>query len=219
MKYGHIKQGIRNWCAFLVEKEFGHRKNLNILSFPSIEGTIFPNSFENKLKKHHSSWNFVGLEENKYWARKLHSLYHSFIYSFTDLKYFKTFNTSRLRRIFDPSSFDVIWLDWYGGWNIQNKASITEMFKNKVISINSLLFLTICLNPRILTQKTFKKLGQYDSPEWYALSFDLEINKIASKYGYNVELKDFKHYSNQDINPNAKLMVILSLKVKQMEIK
>ena len=192
----------------------------------SIKGFTFPGSSFFFEKKFYNNLNnditMFGIEkELKTFKKAINIVNQTFpnfkLFNMKDLKFFKT--TSK--------TFDFMWLDYYGGFNISTEKSINTIFKRNILNDNNLLAITLkagqehgTKNPKYLQGKQFNNMTSYDirkeknkvNDERIIITLAV-LEGIANKYNKSIVPISVTDYSDKYINTQSSRMLLYTMQV------
>ena len=137
------KQYARDFFVQQIQKTFTDPKErLRVLCLPGVEGMENPESMENQLQNHYGSVDLVGLEEKPQEYEAMYNMVGESGFSELLQMPAETYFCKHW------SSFDVMWLDYYGGTKSSVIDSWQSMFEAEMLRRPGLLAITICENGR-----------------------------------------------------------------------
>ena len=221
VEYSENKQKTRQWLANHAQSNLNKSKFVKVLTFPSVQGIagLYKRknaSFEGILRAKYSNIEFVGLECHKPTLDLIKDERMPVSFNLLGITDYKLFSKAKKYGVCDENGIDIAWLDYFGGTSRKNLNALRVAFKNQVFNNGAILGVTLCLTERTRKQKTRKLLAKYSQDGTVENGHFNCIKKCALKFGYIIDLIEYKQYKNSDVSIHARTMTTICYKLTKV---
>ena len=221
MKESSIKKILRQELIDSISNNFRTDKPFSGFTFP---GSSF--MFEKELINLYNNLRLFGVERDLKTFQESSQLIKKGInirlLNMTDLKFLK--NT--------VNKYNFMWLDYYGGFNVNIEKSLHNIFERNLMYSNNLLAITLksgqehgTKNELLFQSFQFNNMTPYEirkeknmvNDERITITYSI-LNAIANKYGKSITPIKVYDYSDKYLNTQSSNMLLYLLKVNNQII-